>query len=137
MKKYLLTGICILLSVVLFAQSAVKDSLPQWKAKRAMVSREIDSLTIVATYHQNSTTFLFQQQKDTEYSLDTATKHGFLRYSENRSKVDSLKDRLALLAEIKNSVGSQFDELLIKLDICWGLRNELDQKIMASGPVSH
>jgi hypothetical protein len=133
MKKYLLSGISFLFSFALVAQTAGNDSLPEWKRERATISRQIDSLSIVATYHQNSAGYLYQQQKDIEYSIDTASKHGFLRYRENRTKVDNLNDRLALLSEIKNNVNSNFDELLIKLDSCWGIRNEIDQKIKAAG----
>jgi hypothetical protein len=129
MKKHLLLAIGILFSFGGFAQSAPKDSLLQWQISRTKLSAHIDSLRKLADDCDRNLIDFFKKTEESQADLDAETQRGKQIGKADQPKMDSLNARFRFFTELKNDEQFFFDKVLVRLDSCLGVKNELDRKI--------
>lgn len=131
-RVLLLIGMSVLFSTAIFAQQPATDSLQQWRQKRTALSRHIDSLTILAMGRNFELQYLEEQGHNAQAALNEEASRGMLKHNADKARMDSLNLQIILLSEIKNGVHGEFDNFLIQLDSCIGVRTELEARIKAT-----
>ena len=129
MKKILLVFLSVLFSATILAQRPANDSLQQWREKRAVLARHIDSLRIEATGLIQELQYLAEEANHTQAAMNMETNKGIRMDNAKKAVMDSLSQHNALLSTIKNGIQDQFDNFLVQLDSCIGVCNDLDAKI--------